>query len=195
MNTMDVYDVILSRYSVRKFSDREVDKDKLEKVLNAARLAPSWRNQQCWHFIVVDDDSVKRKIIRSTSLFNQGWLGSEPIIIVFCGDPQQSGFNNQQPYYLVDTAIAYTQMMLTATELGLGTCFIAGLEESQIKSILAIPESVRIVGLTPLGYPAEKTGLLEKVTQKIVRSHERKKLIEIVSHNAWNHSYEIKENS
>ncbi|MBN1153404.1 nitroreductase family protein, partial [candidate division KSB1 bacterium] len=109
---MHVYDVILNRHSVRKFSDQTIEDSIVEKILNAARLAPSWRNQQCWHFIVVKDKSTKDKIIRCTQYFNQSWLGNEPVIIVFCGDPQQSGFNNQQPYYLVDTAIAYTQMML-----------------------------------------------------------------------------------
>jgi len=186
---MSVHDTILNRHSVRKFSDRKVEKGKLDRILNAARLAPSWRNQQCWHFIVVDDDITRNEVIRSTHIFNQTWLGKEPAIVVLCADPQQSGFNNDQWYYLVDTAIAYTQMMLEATENGLGMCFIGAFNESKIKHALSIPDHVRVVGLTPVGYPADNKGVIDNLTTLVVKSHKRKDLDQIVSLNSWTNPY------
>ena len=81
---MSVHDTILNRHSVRKFSDKTIEKEKLDRVLNAARLAPSWRNQQCWHFIVVDDHITRNEIIKSTHVFNQTWLGvtQNPVLSV-----------------------------------------------------------------------------------------------------------------
>lgn len=182
---MDFFDAIKLRKSVRKFIDKSVEPEKLEQIMTAAQLAPSWRNGQCWKFVVVIAPETKQELIRCTNVFNQSWLGKEYAIIVACGNPDQSGFRNEQHYYLVDVAIALEHIILAATSLGLGTCWIGAFDEGKIKRLLEIPENYRIVALTPLGYPADEEGFVGKVTQHIVKSRRRKPLSEIYSIDQW----------
>jgi nitroreductase len=182
---MDFFDVIKTRNSIRKYIDKPVEPEKLEQIMTAAQLAPSWRNGQCWKFIVVSDPAKKKELIRCTSLFNQSWLGKEYAIIVACADPSRSGFRNDQRYYLVDVAIAMEHLILAATALGLGTCWIGGFEEDKIKSVLEIPADYRVVAMTTLGFPAEREGIVGKITKSIVKSYDRKPLSEVYSMNRW----------
>ena len=182
---MSVIEIIKSRHSVRKFLAKPIEEEKLNQVLEAARLAPSWRNRQCWKFIVVKDTQIKKSIIQNTSVYNQSWLGKEPIIIVACGNPELSGFKNDQYYYLVDVAIAMEHLVLAATALGLGTCWIGSFDEQKIKQILKIPDKIRIVTITPLGYPANKEGIIGTIVKKIVKSKTRKSLTEVACIDRW----------
>jgi len=182
---MDLFDVIKARKSVRKYINKPVEPEKLEQIMTAAQLAPSWRNSQCWKFVVVTNIEKKKDLIRCTSVFNQSWLGNEYAIIVACGNPEQSGFRNAQHYYLVDVTIALEHLVLAATALELGTCWIGGFEESKIKQLLNIPENYRIVTLMALGYPANKEGIVGKITKSVVGSYNRKPLSEIYSMNQW----------
>lgn len=182
---MEFFDVIRKRKSVRKYTHQEVEPEKIEQILRAAQLAPSWRNGQCWKFIVVTDPDKKQELIRCTTLFNQSWMGSEFAIIVACGDPKHSGSRNNQPYYMVDVAIAMEHLILAATDLGLGTCWIGGFEETKVKELLAIPSEIRVVAMTTLGYPAESEGMIGKITKGFIGSSHRKPLSEIYSMNHW----------
>lgn len=182
---MDFFEVIASRKSTRKFMDKPVEKEKLELVLNAARLAPSWRNGQCWKFVAVTEPGIKKELIRYTGTFNMSWLGQEQAIIVACGNPDKSGSKNGQQYYLVDVAIAMENLVLAATALGLGTCWIGAFDEEKLKKLLNIPNDYRVVAITPLGYPAQKEGLVGAIAKKVVRSKNRKPLAEVYSMNQW----------
>ncbi len=182
---MDFFDVIKTRKSVRKYQDKPVEPEKLKQVMTAAQLAPSWRNGQCWKFVVVTDPEKKQEIIRCTSVFNQSWLGKGESIIIACGDPGKSGFHNGEPYYLVDVAIALEHLILAATALGLGTCWIGGFDEDGVKQIVAIPQDYRVVALAALGYPAKREGLVGKITKSVIGSYNRKSLSEIYSLNQW----------
>jgi len=178
---MDFFDVITARHSVRRYLNKPVEPEKLEQIFKAAQQAPSWRNQQCWKFFVVTDPQKKKQLIRCTTAINQSWMGSEYAVIVACGDPEQSGKRNEQAYYLVDVAIALEHVVLAATALGLGTCWIGGFEERRIKELLDIPANYRVVALTALGYAAEKEGLIGRITRGVIKSHDRKPLSEIYS--------------
>jgi len=182
---MDIFNAIKTRKSVRKYIEKPVEQEKLEQILTAAQLAPSWRNGQCWKFVVATDVEKKKSLIRCTSVFNQSWMGKEYAVIVACGDPAQSGNRNQQQYYLVDVAIAMEHLVLAATALGLGTCWIGGFEENEIKELLNIPENFRVVAMTALGYPAQNEGIVGTITKQVVRSYNRKPLPEIYSMNGW----------
>lgn len=182
---MEIFDVIKARKRVRKYLDKPVEKEKLEQILIAARLAPSWRNGQCWKFVMVTQPEKKQALIHCTSVFNQIWMGMEYAIFVACGNPKQSGSRNEQPYYMVDVAIALEHLILAATNLGLGTCWIGGFEEKKVKELLEIPESYRVVAMTPLGYPAESEGIFGKITKSVVRSYNRRSLKAIYSMNQW----------
>ncbi len=184
---MDLFDAIRTRRSVRRFSDRPVEDEKLEAILEAARQAPSWANFQCWRFIVVRDPLTKEKISELSYVesffsplgykFNPAkkGLAEAPVIIVACADPSRSGNIWSQPYYMTDMGIAAQNLMLSARALGLGTVFVGVFEEDKVMALLGIPSNIRVVGLFPVGYPLE-----EKTS-----APSRKPLSEIVFQEKW----------
>ena len=90
---MEFTDVVKLRRSVRKFSDKEVENEKIEQILESARLAPSWANKQCWSFVIVKDKEKIELLSKMTGVINV-WLKKSPILIVACGDPKSSGIRN-----------------------------------------------------------------------------------------------------
>ncbi len=165
---MDIFEAIRTRRSVRRFADKPVEDEKLQAMLEAARQAPSWANLQCWRFIVVKDPSVKDAISEMSYVESffvpRGYkanpakkgLAEAPAVIVACADPSQSGTLWGQPYYMTDIGISAQNLMLAARALGLGTVFVGVFDEEQIRSMLAIPPHIRVVGLFPVGYPLEE---------------------------------------
>jgi len=165
---MELFEAIKSRRSIRKYTDKPVEDEKLRAVLEAVRMAPSWSNYQCWRLVVVMDKSVKEQLSALSyveSFFAlKGYkanpsmkaLAEAPVVIVLCADPVKSGVLWDQRYYLVDAGIASENLMLAARGLGLGTVFVGVYDEDKIKGLLRIPEAIRIVGLFPLGYPTEE---------------------------------------
>jgi len=182
---MTIFETIEQRKSIRKFDNRSVEPEKIEKIMRAAQLAPSWRNGQCWKFIVVTEPQTKNAVIQATNVFNQSWLGKEYAIIIACGDPFRSGIRGDQRYYLVDVAIAMQNLVLAATALGLGTCWIGAFNEKKMKTVLNVPERFRIVAISPLGYPAKRDSVVGKIARAVVSSKKRKSLNEVYSINQW----------
>jgi len=152
---MEFFDVIKTRRSIRKYKSDPVSDEDIEYILNAARLAPSWKNQQSWRYIVVKDKE-KIKKISSARPQSQDWLSEAPVMIVACADPADSGHREGKDYYLVDIGISFEHLLLAARDRGLGTCWIGGFDEKTVKDAIGAPKNVRIVAYTPLGYPAEK---------------------------------------
>jgi len=162
-------ETIRGRRSIRRYRPDPVPREKLDAILEAARLAPSWKNQQCWRFIVVTDEAKRRAITK------RGWTAEAPVIIVGCAHPGLSGGNAGQQYYMLDMGIAMEHMVLAAAEQGLGTCWIGGqFDEDTVKAELGVPDGVRVVALLPVGYPAENPG-----------PKQRKPVEEIVSQEKW----------
>lgn len=180
---MEFIDVIKSRISVREFSPNGVEDEKLTYVLECARLAPSWMNKQCWRFIVIKDKEIIEEIAK-TSLINR-WLKTAPVLIVACADPVDSGGKNSMDYFSVDVSIALEHLILAATDAGLGTCWIGGFNEEKVKQLLEIPKRIKVIALTPLGYPIGKTGMVEGITKTVLRAKKRKSLDEIVHYEHW----------
>jgi len=165
---MDFIELVRKRRSIRRYKSDPVPTQKLEYVLEAGRLAPSWGNRQCWRFIVVTDKAKKKAI--ST----RDWIAEAPLIIVGCAHPDLSGTRFNQQYYMLDMGIAMEHMILAAAEQGLGTCWIGGqFDEEEVKQTLNIPEDVRVVALTPLGYPAETPGPKGRKPLKEIFNHDR----------------------
>lgn len=180
---MNFENIIKIRRSIRSYSNKEVEDEKINFVLESARLAPSWRNGQCWQFIVIKDKKIIKDLSR-TSVINQ-WLKKVPVVIVACGDPKQSGLRNNINYFIVDVSIALEHIILAATDKGLGTCWIGGFNEKKVKKILGIPEHIRVIALTPLGYPAEKELFFENVAKIIIQSKKRKNLNQMIHYDRW----------
>ncbi|MDO8690581.1 MAG: nitroreductase family protein [Dehalococcoidia bacterium] len=149
-----ILDVIRTRRSIRKMTEQSIPEETLQAVLEAGRLAPSWKNGQCWRFIVVKDPERRALIARESSRGELMMVA--PVVIVGCALPEQSGFLNGQDYYLVDMGIALEHMILEATAQGLATCWIGIFNESIIKESLGIPDHVRVVNMVIMGYPDEE---------------------------------------
>lgn len=151
---MDIFQVIKDRRSIRKYTDRPVEREKIEQVLEAARLAPSWKNRQCWRFLVIRDVAKKQDLMGAFPDDNPGKkaIAQAPAVIVVCADPDESGVENGIEYYIADTAIAFTHLCLAAHAIGLGTCWMGWYDEASIRDVLGIPGRLRVVGITPIGY-------------------------------------------
>ncbi len=149
---MDYYEVIRKRRSVRKYQDRDVEEDKLKRILEAARIAPSATNAQPWRFIVVRKKEVREKL---KAAYPQPWFWTAPVVICACGITSEAWRRSDGKSYLdVDVAIAMDHLILAATAEGLGTCWIGAFEPFEIKRILNLPPGIEPIALTPLGYPA-----------------------------------------
>ncbi len=169
---MDVLSAIQGRRSIRKYSNKPVEEEKLLKVLEAARLSPSARNVQEWKFIVVKDPETRQRL---TEAIAQPFVGEAPIILVCCGIETSGLMKCGQPRYTIDVSIATAYMILEAYELGLGTCWLGSFDENKVKNVLDIPqEDVRVVAITPLGYPSESPS-----------QRPRKELEEIISYDKY----------
>jgi nitroreductase len=166
---MEFMDVVRKRRSIRRYKPDPVPEEEIQYILEAARLAPSWANTQCWHFIVVTDPEVKMKIGEA----GFRWSARGPAMIVACADPAQSGFREDQLYYLVDIGIALEHLVLAAVDRGLGTCWVVGFHEDQVKEILGVPENIRVIALTPLGYPAEEPSARSRKSLEQIFSYNR----------------------
>jgi nitroreductase len=153
-SNVSVLAAIQGRKSIRQYSSAPVESEKLKKILEAARLAPSAGNGQAWKFVVVQNEDTRSKLAEAAG--GQGFVGQAPAIIVACGTEPDKVMLCGQHRYTVDLSIAFAYILLEAHELGLGTCWIGKFEEDKVKQILNIPDGVRVVALSPLGYPAEQ---------------------------------------
>lgn len=146
MDGRGLLEIIYRRRSIRKYEKRPVPEDALRAVLEAGRLAPSARNLQPWHFIVVKDPEIKRKLVFSSW---NNFIEEAPVVIVGCGEADKK-------WAVVDVAIALENMVIAAESLGLGSCWIGYFDEGEVKKVLKIPDRLKVVAMITLGYPAER---------------------------------------
>ena len=171
---MSVLKVIRERRSVRRYRADPIPEDVLHRVLEAARFSPSGKNLQPWKFVLVQDESLKRSLV--DACLGQKFIAEAPVVVVACGFPDRcySRMGNYMKSWAVDVAIALEHIVLQAHEEGLGTCWIGAFEEKDVKSLLNVPEGVKVVALTPLGYPDESP-----------KAKGRKLIDEIVSYDSY----------
>jgi len=150
---MDFSQLIQARYSVRAYKPDLVEEEKLQEVLEAARLAPSAANRQPFQLIVIHTAGRAADLRR---IYHRSWFSQAPLIIAICGLPDQAWVRRDgQNYQYVDAAIAMDHLILAATNLGLGTCWVAAFDPSAAREILGLPDEVEPIAFTPLGYPAD----------------------------------------
>ena len=158
-----VMEAIASRYSVRGYQDRAVEREKILQIVEAARLAPSTSNVQPWRFIVVEDPRLRDALVEKgmgIAVPNR-WAKEAPVIIVICAHldwivHRLGARVADLQYYLMDIGIAGEHMVLAATELGLGTCWIGWFRARAIKKVLNIPRGWKVVALLTLGYSKDE---------------------------------------
>ena len=150
---MEFFELIRARYSVRAYKPDPVEEEKLRRVLEAARLAPTAANHQPFQLIVIHTAGCEPELRR---IYPRPWFTQAPLIVCICGVPADGWVRvDGKNYTDVDAAIAMDHLVLAATDLGLGTCWIAAFNPAAAREVLGLPEGLEPVILTPLGYAAD----------------------------------------
>jgi nitroreductase len=171
-NTMDFQELIEKRYSVRAYTSDPVPEDMLEKVLRAARLAPTAANRQAFKVIVLRTDTARESLLK---IYRSQWFVQPPIVIGVVGCPSESWVRGDNRNYVdVDAAIVMDHIVMAATDLGLGTCWIGAFDPGQARDVLGLPPDVEPLVFTPLGFPADEP-----------KEKKRKPLAELVRYGTW----------
>ena len=150
---MDALELIKTRRSVRSYQDRSIPEDLLERLLEAARWAPSARNLQPWKLVVVRDEQRRKALAEAAH--GQRFVEKAPVILAAVAVDPERMMSCEVPAYAVDTAIAVDHLTLAAADEGLGTCWICAFEQDRVRQILNVPDSCKVVALLPVGYPAD----------------------------------------
>jgi len=168
---MELMEAIKKRRSVRAYKSQEISDETLNKILEAARLAPSASNRQPWKFIVVRDPKKRQELAKASR--NQLFVGEAPVVIAGVALDPDRVMRCEVPAYAVDLSIALTHITLAAADEGLGTCWIGAFWQEEAKKILGVPDEYKIVGLMPLGYPADSSGEKMRKPLKDIVCYER----------------------
>ena len=193
---MELFEAINDRRSIRHYTTAPVEDDKINKILEAGRWAPSWANTQCWRFVVVRDPDIKARISQSLMRMkrddklvdNPGTkaINDVPVLIVVCAEKNKAGckpgdttskdfVTDKGDWFMFDTALAVQNMVLAAHALGLGTVIIGAFDAIQVEKALGVPEGYRVVAFFPVGVPAQEG-----------KTPPRKELSEITKKDRWN---------
>lgn len=170
---MTIIDEIVARRSVREYAPRPVEEEKLARVLEAGRLAPTARNQQEWRILLVTDPPLLERLIDEASP-HQPFLKQAPLLLAACALHPAYVMRCGHPAYLIDLAIVLDHISLQAVREGLGTCWIGSFDEEKAKAVLRVPDAVRIVELMSLGYPS-----------RLPAARERRPISELYRRGTW----------
>ncbi len=169
---MQFLELAQKRYSVRDYKPDPVEDEKLQQVLEAARLAPTATNRQPFQLIVVHTAGREAELSR---IYSRPWFVQAPLIICAVGLPSQSWVRRDGKRYLtVDIGIIFDHLILAATDLGLGTCWIGAFDRAAAREVLGIPGNVEPIAFSPLGYPADQP-----------KEKKRKPISELVRYEHW----------
>ena len=167
---MQVIDEIKNWVTIKKYTDEAVESKVLERILDAGVRAPSAKNRQPWRFIACTKDSVRARIQNAS--FGQEHVGSAPVIIAACTTNTEYRMPNGQNSYPIDISIAVSFMMIQARAEKLGTCVVTTYDEAEIKEILTVPYSMRVVMLLLIGHPDEDPMLTKRKLRSRVISYD-----------------------
>lgn len=172
---MTFQEFIKQRQSVRKYKENPVEREKIEKIIEAVHLAPSACNSQPWKIIIVDDPKLKNEVAQATFSktisFNK-FAVQAPVLAVLVIEKakliaQIGGSIKNMEYPKIDIGIAAAHFCLQAAELGLGTCMIGWFDEKKIQQLLNIPEKRKVGLVITLGYPPEDYKLRQKIRKPV----------------------------
>lgn len=149
---MDFLTLAKERYSCRYFSDKKVEQEKINKILEAARLAPTGRNSQSQRILVLTDETELNKLSGCTSY---GW--NAPLVMIICYDKNECWHRDIDAFDggAQDICIVTTHMMLEVTDLGLGSTWVGAFDPFKAREIYNIPENLEVAAILPIGYPSE----------------------------------------
>ncbi|WP_443660920.1 nitroreductase family protein [Clostridium algidicarnis] len=177
---MDFYKVIENRTSNKSYKSTPIPKEKLDNIINAALMAPSWKNKTCYRFIFINErkliDQISNTIINKTDKTANA-VTQAPIIAVIVANPSESGEDDNKSYFMLDCGIAMEHLILAATNEGYGTCWIGSFDEETVSKVLNIPENFKVVAMTPIGETDEND---EHYPPKDISKH--------IYYNSWENS-------
>jgi nitroreductase len=154
---MDFSEAVINRRSIRKYKKQDLPQGAIERLLEAARQAPSAGNVQPWAFVVLTDQKNKKDL--AYAAYGQKSLEDASAVIVVCADEKRAeeayGFRGKTLYCIQDTAAAIQNILLTACSMGLGTCWMGAFKEEEVKKVINAPQYIRPVALIPVGVPDE----------------------------------------
>ena len=161
---MEIMQAIKTRRSIRRYKSTPVKEEDIKAVLEAARLAPSWANTQCWRFVVVRDAETKARLADTLPPGNRAReaIREAPVLVAACAELGKAGYykgnavTNKGDWFMFDTALAMEHLVLAAHSLGLGTVHVGYFDANEAAAILGLPEGIAMVEMTPLGYPDEE---------------------------------------
>lgn len=157
---MKLKDIIASRYSLRHYLSTPVEESKLLTILEAAQMAPSAVNYQPWCFIIVQKEENCNKL---RACYDRNWFKSSPMYIIACANHSESWKRaDGKDHADIDVSIAIEHICLTATELGLGTCWVCNFDVEKCKIDFNMPENIEPIAIIPLGYPDPNRSATEK---------------------------------
>ena len=170
---MEFSDLVVRRYSVRAYRPIPVEDEKLQQVLEAARLAPTAANRQPFGLVVIQTRGREAELRR---IYSAEWFVQAPLVIGICVDPAKGWTRRTdgKSYCDVDAAIVMDHLILAAANLGLGTCWIGAFDPAAARAVLGLPEGIEPIAFTPLGYPADQPG-----------PKQRKPLADLVHYERW----------
>ena len=155
---MDVFEAIKERRSIRSFTEENVSDEAVKQLIDAARWAPSAGNTQPLELVVVRDPEIKQRL--TVAAFNQALIKKAPVVFVVCTDTTRSkkgyGSRGEQLYSIQDTAASTENILLTAHELGLATCWVGAFNEKDVAKAINAPKKTKPVAIIPVGHPAER---------------------------------------
>ena len=153
---MNFLELARKRCSVRQYSDRSVEPEKMDYVLEAARLAPSAVNKQPWRILLIESEEKRQQL---QSCYNREWFKQAPLYLIVCGNHAESWKRAEdgKDHVDVDVAILTEHLCLAAAEQGLGTCWVCNFNVARCKQLFNLPEDLEPIVLLPLGYPADES--------------------------------------
>jgi nitroreductase len=165
---MDFLELAKKRYSVRAYKPKPVEYGKLQKVLEAARMAPTASNRQPFQLIIIQTQGREEELLL---IYNRPWFVQAPLVICACAIPSESWVRrNGKSYYDVDVAIAIDHLTLAAADLGLGTCWVGAFNAEEARKVLKLPDDIEPIVFTPLGYPDDQPGdKVRKPIEELIR--------------------------
>ncbi len=169
---MNFLSLVSDRYSVRGYdSNRKIEPEKLLRILEAGRMAPSAANRQPWTFVVVQLASVRAEL---TNVYPAKWFADAPVVLIVKGRKSEAWIRKKDGYSAIETdlTIAMDHLILAATNEGLGTCWIAAFDEEKLRQIIKLTEDEVVFAMTPIGYQTEN--------EVVTRVKSRKSMDEII---------------
>ena len=169
---MEFSELIAARYSVRAYTSDAVEQEKLDQVLEAARLAPTAANRQPFQIVVIRTKGREEELQR---IYGREWFVQAPLVIGICGLPGRAWMRMDNRNYVdIDVAIVMDHLILAAANAGLGTCWVGAFNPKEARQILELPDDVEPLAFTPLGFAADEP-----------RTKKRKPISELVRYERW----------